>query len=61
MIIYFTGTGNSKYLAEEISKLIDDELVCANEYIKKGVCPTFTSQRPFVFVGPVYSLSLIHI
>lgn len=61
MIIYFTGTGNSKYLARELSKLIDDELVCANEYIKKGVCPTFTSQRPFVFVGPVYSWRIARI
>ena len=61
MIIYFTGTGNSKYLAEELSKLINDELVCANEYIKKGVCPTFTSQRPFVFAGPVYSWRLARI
>lgn len=61
MIIYFTGTGNSKYLARELSKLIDDELVCANEYIKKGVCPTFTSNRPFVFVGPVYSWRIARI
>lgn len=61
MIIYFTGTGNSKYLARELSKLIDDELVCANEYIKNGVCPTFTSNRPFVFVGPVYSWRIARI
>lgn len=56
MILYFTGTGNSRYAADYLSKLTDDELVCINDYLKenkKG--ETFTSNRPFVFVTPVYA------
>ena len=56
MILYFTGTGNSRYVADYLSKLTDDELVCINDYLKenkKG--ETFTSNRPFVFVTPVYA------
>lgn len=61
MIIYFTGTGNSKYLAEQLKDILDDELFCANEYIKKREYPTFKSERPFVFVGPVYSWRIARI
>ena len=54
MIIYFTGTGNSKYVAEAIAERLDDETVCANQYVREKKSGTFESEKPFVFVFPVY-------
>ena len=56
MILYFTGTGNSRYTAQYLSKLLDDELICINNYLKQNKTnETFSSQRPFIFVTPVYA------
>ena len=56
MILYFTGTGNSRYLAEGIAKLTDDdELISINELIKTKSGGKFESDKPFVFVAPVYA------
>ena len=55
MIIYFTGTGNSRYVAESIAKQTNDEIINANDYIKKGKRAVFRSQTPFVFVCPTYA------
>lgn len=56
MILYFSGTGNSRYTAEYIAELTSDEVVNIGERIRemdKG--GEFTSKNPFVFVCPVYS------
>lgn len=34
MIVYFTGTGNSRWVAEKISLIIGDEVVNSFEYIR---------------------------
>ena len=54
MIIYFSATGNSKFVAEAIADRLGDETVNANKYIKEGKKGTFTSEKPYVFVFPVY-------
>ena len=35
MIIYFSGTGNSRYIAKRIADNIRDELIDANDKIKR--------------------------
>ncbi len=35
MVFYFTGTGNSRYIAEIISKRLDDDIVSLNEKSNK--------------------------
>ena len=35
MVIYFTGTGNSEYIARAVADRLGDEVVCANKLIKK--------------------------
>ena len=37
MILYFTGTGNSRHIARLISKEIDDEIISINELIKSAI------------------------
>ena len=33
MILFFTGTGNSEYIAKVLAKKLGDETVCMNNYI----------------------------
>lgn len=54
MIVYYTGTGNSRYVAEMLADLVGDEVVSANEYIKSGKTAVLESEKPYVFVSPVY-------
>ena len=35
MILYFSGTGNSRYAAQYIGNIIGDEIVSINDKIKK--------------------------
>jgi NAD-dependent dihydropyrimidine dehydrogenase PreA subunit/protein involved in ribonucleotide reduction len=55
MIIYFSGTGNSRYVAESIALQTDDEIINAAEYIKSGKRADFKSDKPYVFVCPTYA------
>lgn len=61
MIIYFSGTGNSKYVAEMLAKKLNDQLVDAGEMIKKEIKGEFESNYPWVFVSPTYAWQLPHI
>ncbi len=61
MIIYFTGTGNSKFVAEAIADRLGDETICSNDYIKNNKKGTFSSRRPWVFVFPVYLSTIAEI
>ena len=70
MILYFSGTGNSEYAAQQIAAKTGDE--CLNLFTKISSQDTreLTSQKPWVIVAPTYAwripriveeLSLIHI
>lgn len=36
MVLFFTGTGNSRYIAERIAEALGDELLSMNDRIKAG-------------------------
>ena len=55
MILYFSGTGNSKYVAEQIAKITNDELVSINEKLKYNHTGKITVQDRLVFVVPTYA------
>ncbi|WML33403.1 EFR1 family ferrodoxin [Clostridium sp. OS1-26] len=55
MILYFTGTGNSRYAANTIGRITDDQIVSINELMKNGSKDTLKSDKPFIFVCPVYA------
>ncbi len=61
MVIYFSGTGNSRYIAESIALQTNDKLVSANEYIKAEKRADFISDTPYVFVVPTYAYRIPHI
>lgn len=61
MVIYFSGTGNSKYCAKLIASKLDDECVDSFGYIKNQIAGEFVSGKPWVFVAPTYCWRLPHI
>ena len=54
MILYFTGTGNSRYVAEMLADKLNDEIVSINDCVKNGSFGEYESEKPYVFVSPVY-------
>ncbi len=54
MILYFTGTGNSRFVAGQLGKMLDERVVSINDYLKSGKRGNFKSDMPYVFVVPTY-------
>lgn len=55
MILYFSATGNSEFLAKSLGDELGDEVVDLFSYIKEGRSGVFESASPFVLVCPTYS------
>lgn len=45
MVVYFSETGNSKYVAERIAGSLQEKLLCMNEQIKSGDTGTVKADR----------------
>lgn len=59
MILYFSATGNSQYVAERIAKETKDEIVSLNQLMKQNKQDDLISEtKPFVFVCPTYAWRL---
>ena len=55
MVLYFSGTGNSRYVAQRIADALGDELFCVNDRIKaEDTSPVKTGER-LVIVTPTYA------
>ncbi len=55
MVLYFSGTGNSAYVAEMIALQTGDTLVSINDRIREHDHRKIASDRPLVFVTPTYA------
>lgn len=54
MILYFTGTGNSRYIANAIASITKDDLVSINEKIQARDTQAIWIDGRIVFVLPTY-------
>ena len=61
MILYFTGTGNSRYLALALKDALGDDCVDAREDLKRGAAGRFDSEKPYVIVFPTYAWRMPHV
>ena len=61
MIVYFSGTGNSRYCAEMLADLLDDEFIDSFQYIKNQIAGEMISGKPWIFVSPTYGWQIPHI
>ena len=55
MILYFSGTGNSRYAAELLADRLQDRCLDSFRFIRDGVAGDFTSATPWGFVMPTYA------
>lgn len=61
MVVYFSGTGNSRYAAEFLAHRLGEELMDAGRRMKEGDVGELHSERPWVFVAPTYAWQLPHV
>ena len=54
MILYFSGTGNSRFVAKEIGKQLSDEVKSLSECMRTKKAQHFTSEKPYIIVSPIY-------
>ncbi|MCI9568306.1 MAG: flavodoxin [Lachnospiraceae bacterium] len=61
MILYFSGTGNSEYVAKRISKETGDKCINLFEKIRNHNVSEIHSERPWIIVAPTYAWRIPHI
>ncbi|RGT75033.1 4Fe-4S dicluster domain-containing protein [Ruminococcus sp. AF18-22] len=55
MVLYFSGTGNSAYIAERIAQALDEELCFLNQKIKEHRLFAGPTPKRMIFVLPTYA------
>lgn len=61
MVLYFSGTGNSEYVAKRIGEGCGDEVINLFEKIQKLDFSEMHTERPWVVVAPTYAWRIPHI
>ena len=61
MVIYFSGTGNSRHCAKIIADRLNDTLYNSGDDIKNNKTADIFSDSPLVFVCPTYAWRIPHI
>ncbi len=54
MVLYFSATGNTEYIAREIARRLDDVCINLLDRIKENNHAPLHSEKPFVICAPVY-------
>lgn len=60
MVLYYSATGNSAYVAKRIAEHIGDGAVDLFERLREHDHSSMTSQRPWVLVVPTYAWQIPH-
>ena len=55
MVLYFTGTGNSRYIAQCIAEALGHGLISMNDRIKADNTSPVTSDERLIIVTPTYA------
>ena len=55
MVLYFSGTGNSKYIAKRIAVAIQENAVDLNMKIKENDTSPLQTGRDVIIVTPTYA------
>lgn len=54
MVLYFSATGNTEFIAKELAKRMGDECINLLDRIKKQDYTPIHSEKPFVICAPIY-------
>ncbi len=55
MVLYFSGTGNSKCIAERIAHNLSDSLYSINDGIRNNTYPDISEEETLIFCTPTYA------
>lgn len=55
MVLYFTGTGNSKFVAVALSEALGDTVSSMNAVLRRGERLSIYSDKPYVVVAPIHA------
>lgn len=55
MVLYFSGTGNSRFIARKIAERLDETLVNLNDRIKRQDFSPIVEKERLIFVSPTYA------
>ena len=61
MIVYYTGTGNSRRAAQLLADRLQDEIFDVFPCLKENRPLSLRSERPWIFVAPTYGWQLPHV
>ena len=61
MIVYFSGTGNSRWCADLLADRLQDDVLDSFGYMQNGIAADLISGKPWVFVCPTYAWKIPHI
>ena len=54
MVLYFSATGNTEFIAQELAKRLDDECLNLLDRFKQHNHAPIHSEKPFIICAPVY-------
>ena len=55
MIVFFSGTGNSRHIAKLAAEYLKDDILDISVYTRKHEGVTLSSSKPYVLVAPAYA------
>lgn len=55
MILYFSASGNSRYVAKYLASQTYDDIICLNDRIKNKDFSEIRSDKPVILVCPIYA------
>lgn len=55
MILYFSASGNSRFIAETAAESLQDSCLCLNDRMKNQDFREIYSDTPFILVCPVFA------
>lgn len=58
MILYFSSTGNSKFVAELLNLDLQDEVISLHHIFKNNMNLEFYTEKPYIIVCPIYAWRL---
>ena len=61
MIVYYTGTGNSRRAAQLLAHRLQEDLIDAFPYLKNNEKLALHSDKPWIFTAPTYGWQLPHV
>lgn len=61
MILYFSATGNTEYIARLLGDKLNDDILNIADYMKGNLEINVTSEKPYVILSPIYLSTIPHV